>query len=52
MNRQEVIKKAAEIASQAKWDGDTVIEILLEALTECNWHTEREIIEDALEGVE
>jgi len=51
MRDTEIQQKALELATWAKWSGDLLIKVFLEALTEANWHTERIVIEKALESV-
>ena len=48
-NVKDIYNKAVEISSWARWDGELILEVMLEALTDANWHTEVSEIRDYLQ---
>lgn len=38
----------SEISQAFSWSGDEVIDLFLDVLTDCNYHSERKLIEQAL----
>jgi len=47
--RGAYLRKVSSISEEHGWDGGKVIELFLDVLTDCNFHSERKAIENALE---
>jgi hypothetical protein len=43
--------KAQTLAQSVKYDGDAIAQIFIDALTECNFHTEAKVIQAAWEAM-
>jgi len=41
-----------KIAFEYKWDGQSIFYLMCECLTECNYHTYREVLEAVWHGME
>ena len=42
---------AQKLAQSVKYDGDAIAQIFIDALTECNFHTEAKVIQAAWEAM-
>ena len=49
MNDNEINDLAVSVSRQCTWDGDAIMSVLFEALTDANHHTLRSRLEQAYE---
>lgn len=52
MNDSELERLGISIAQKCGWNGDKILKVCKAALTDANFHSESEIVEQMLEAVE